>query len=128
LWSAKALAEVRIATAHAVRLLGGVDQQKEKGEGARGNRALLYGEIVHLRQKIGQGRRAGLTVPARTGRDAQALDNLERLLPFQALDDASKSGSEPTDILVERKIFRTTGTRPSRLKSVALAGIVGGHA
>jgi len=38
-----AFAEVRIPTPDAVSLLGGVDQQKEEGERARGDRALAAG-------------------------------------------------------------------------------------
>jgi hypothetical protein len=38
--------QIRISAPDTMRLLGGVDQQKEEGEGARGDGALLYAEPV----------------------------------------------------------------------------------
>ena len=44
-----------------------------------------------------------MTAGARCG--SQALDDLERFLSFQPLDDASQRAGQPPDILVEGEIL-----------------------
>ena len=94
-------------------LLGGVDQQKEERERARGDRTLLHGESVHLAQQIVERRRAGLTVPARARCGPKTLDDIERLLSFESLDDASERAGQPADVVVEREILLAGGHRHS---------------
>jgi hypothetical protein len=45
-------AEVRLAAPDAMGLLGGIDQEKEQSESARGDGALLDGEIIDFAQEI----------------------------------------------------------------------------
>jgi hypothetical protein len=107
-------AEVRVPPPYAVGLLGGVDQQKEQCERAGGDRALLDCERVDFAQQIVEARRSQLAVPPRARRGAKALDNLERFLSFQSLDDASERSRQPADVVVERKVLLSRGDGHSR--------------
>ena len=76
--------QVCVAASDAVRLLGGVDQQKEEREGARRHSALFDGESVDLAQDPIEVGRAALTVTARAGCDTQRLDDLKASRPRAA--------------------------------------------
>src|SRR5687767_6341960 len=95
-------------------LLGGVDQQKEERERARGDGALLDGESVDFAQKIVESGSSRLTVTARARREAKTLDDLERFLSFQSLDDASERSGQPADVVVERQVLLSRGDGHSR--------------
>jgi hypothetical protein len=49
---ARAFAQVRIPTPNAMGLFGGIDQQKEEGEGTRGHCALLDREAVDSAEQV----------------------------------------------------------------------------
>jgi hypothetical protein len=106
-----ALAEVRIATPDAVRLLGRVYQEKKERKGPRRHGAMLDAEAVDLPQKIVESPGVRISAPARAGRDAQLLDNLERFLSLEPPDDAPKSARQPPDVLVEWNVFFSWGSR-----------------
>jgi len=106
-----ALAEVRIATPDAVRLLGGVDQEKKERKGARGHGAVLDAETVDLSQQIIQTRGIRISASARAGRDAQLFDYLERFLSLEPPDDPPEGAGQPADVLVEWNVFFSWGSR-----------------
>jgi hypothetical protein len=58
-------------------LLGGVDQQKEECERARGHGALLDSEAVDPAKKLFERCSIALTMAPRAGRDAELFDDLE---------------------------------------------------
>jgi len=58
-------APVRARTAHAMYLLGRVDEEKEEREGARGRGGQLGRERAHLLQQLVERRRVRIAVPAR---------------------------------------------------------------
>jgi hypothetical protein len=104
------LAEVRIATPDAVRLLGGVDEEKEERKGARGHRAVLHAEAVDLSQQIVQTRRIRIAASAGAGSDAQLFDDLERFLSLEPPDHAPEGTRQPADVLVEWNVFFSWGS------------------
>jgi hypothetical protein len=85
-----------------MRLLRRIDEKEEKRECARGHCALLYRKAVDSPKQILERGRAFFAVPARPGCDAQLLDDLEGLLTFQSLDDATQGCGEPANIFVKR--------------------------
>jgi hypothetical protein len=89
-----------------VGLFGGVDQEEEEREGSRCHRALFDGESVYLAEKILEGHGITIAVASSARRNAQLLDDLERLLPLETLDYAPQRASEPADVLVERDVLR----------------------
>jgi hypothetical protein len=93
-----------------MRLLGGVDQEKEERERASRHRALFHTEIVDRAEEIFEGASIGIAVAAGACRHSQVLHNLECLLSFQPLDYASECGGEPTDILVKGDVFRASAS------------------
>ena len=106
-----ALAEVRIATPDAVRLLGGVDKEKEERKGSRGHCAVLGAETIDLSQQIVQTRGIRISASARAGRDAQLFDDLERFLSLEPPDHPPESAGQPADVLVEWNVFFSWGSR-----------------
>ena len=83
----RSFAEVSTAPPYAVRLLSGVDQQKEEREGSRGNRALLYCQSVHFANVVERSDPLTVTSGARCG--PKALDDIERLFSLEPLDNTS---------------------------------------
>ena len=95
-------------------LLGGVDQQKEQCERARGDRALLDRERVDFAQQIVEAGRSRLAVPRARGTRSEGA-RLSRTLPsFQSLDDASERSRQPADVVVERNVLLSRGDGHSR--------------
>jgi hypothetical protein len=60
-----------------MRLLGGVDQEKEERERARGHGALLDRQAVDPAEKLFEGGSTAVTMTPRAGRDAELFDDLE---------------------------------------------------
>jgi hypothetical protein len=58
-------------------LLGGVDEQEEERECARGHGALLDRQPVDSTEKLFEGCRIALAMTTRASRNAQLLDDLE---------------------------------------------------
>jgi len=94
-----------------VRLLGGVDQQEEKRERSSDYRALADAQLIDLSQQIFERRRVRLGAPARARGDPQALDDLERLLALEPVNDTAERAGEPSNVLVEWKIFVARGAK-----------------
>jgi hypothetical protein len=86
-------------------LLGGVDQEKEERERPRCDHAMFRGQRVDFAQQIVERRSSGLTMPPGPRCRAETLHDLERFLSLEPLDDASERASQPTDIVVERKVL-----------------------
>jgi hypothetical protein len=63
-------AKVSVASTNAVCLLGGVDQQEEECESARGDRALLNRQTVDLAQQLIEGRSISLPMTPGAGSGA----------------------------------------------------------
>jgi hypothetical protein len=89
-----------------VGLFGGVDQEKKERECTGRHRALLYGESVYLAEKVLEGRRVTVAVASSARGNAQLLDNLERLLAFETLDNAPECTGKPANVLMEREVLR----------------------
>jgi hypothetical protein len=113
------LAEIRVPTPDSVGLFGGVDEQKEERERARNDGALRYTERVDLTQQIVERRSSPLAVTASPRSGAKALDDLERLLSLESLNDASQRAGQPANIFVERNVFSSRGHRHSTLNYAA---------
>src|ERR1700694_3793701 len=98
-----------MAPTDAVCLLGGVDEQKEERERARGDRALLHAQSVDFAKQVVERRSAGLTVTPSARRRPKALDDLEGFHSFQSLDDAAEGAGQPANVVVEREILLAGG-------------------
>jgi len=92
-----------------VHLLGGVDEQEEEGEGARGDRAQLEREPFYLAQKFVERWGSRVAMAPRAAGAAEGLDRVERLLPLEPEDDAAERGGEPADVLVEGNVLTPDG-------------------
>ena len=111
LWIRRRSSEVRVSSPDPVRLLGGVDEQKEQRKRARRHRAVLYGEPVDLSQQLVETRRPGVAVTARPCRYAKLFNDLEGLLSIEPPDDSAESAGKPTNIFVQRKVFFSRRSR-----------------
>jgi hypothetical protein len=96
-----------------VGLLGGIDQEKEERECARDNGTVLDAQRIDFTKQIVKRGSVGLAVTPGARCRAKALDDLERFLSFQALNDAPERAGQPADILVEGKVLSSRGHRHS---------------
>ena len=97
---------VRARATHAMHLLGGVDEQEEERERARGDGAELERQTLRpaSRSSSSDGARR-IAVAASAAGLSQALDRVERLLALEPADDAPERGGEPADVLVEGDVL-----------------------
>src|SRR5688500_17149532 len=98
-------AQVLVASTHPMYLLGGVDEEEEQREGARGDDAQLEWKRRDVVEQFVDGRGARIAVAACSARPAKLLDGIERLVPLEPADDAAESRGEAPDVVVEGEVF-----------------------
>jgi hypothetical protein len=96
---------VAVTAAHAVHLLGGVDEEEEEREGARDGRRHFDREIRHAREQRVEIGRGGFTAPPTAARGTQIFHCLEDHVALQPLDDLPERGSEPAHVLLQGPIL-----------------------
>ena len=112
LWVGGLRGAVRARAPDAMHLLGGVDEQEEERERARGDRAQLERQRFDLVRADRRARARRVAVAPRAAGAAEGLDRVERLLALEAEDDAAERGGEPADVLVEGNVLTPDrGTR-----------------
>jgi hypothetical protein len=94
-----------------VRLLGGVDQQEEEGECARGDGALVHRELFDFREEIVEIVATSVAVASRSRRGAETLYCLVSLRALEPLYHPAEGGREPPHVFVERNVFRSRDRR-----------------
>ena len=83
-------------------LLGGVDQEEEQGECARGDGALFDGQAVDNPKNFFECKGADLVMAPCAGCHAQTLDNGEGFVAFQPANYPPQRRGKPADVLMER--------------------------
>jgi hypothetical protein len=79
-----------VAASSAVDLLGGVDQQKEQGEGAADPTGDVDRHVADLGEQFLKARGAGLVAAAGAAASAEVFDGGEHRVALEAADDLSE--------------------------------------
>jgi hypothetical protein len=104
---------VRLAPPDAMHLLGGIDEEEEEREGARGERREIERKRGDFLEECIEAFRTGVAAAACSACTAEAIDGLKRRFTLEPQDDVAERCGEAPHVIVKRDVFRT-GVRPLR--------------
>jgi hypothetical protein len=104
---------VRLAPPDAMHLLGGIDEEEEEREGARGERREIERKGGDFLEEGIEVFRVGVAAPARSAGTAEPIDSLKRRFTLEPQDDAAERRGEAPHVIVKRDVFWTC-VRPLR--------------